>query len=87
MNFDSLEQDAEGLDILAIIGILLAIWGLQVAYKNMSKNNQQTEMLREHLNYQDENYLKELVEQNEIIIKQNELIIKQNEELLERGNK
>lgn len=87
MNFDSLEQDAEGLDVLAIIGILLAIWGLQVAYKNMSENSHQTEMLREHLNYQDENYLKELVEQNEIIIKQNELIIKQNEELLERGNK
>ena len=87
MNFDSLEQDAEGLDVLAIIGIILAIWGLQVAYKNMSENNQQTEMLREHLNYQDENYLKKSVEQNEIIIKQNELIIKQNEELLERGNK
>lgn len=87
MNFDSLEQDAEGLDVLAIIGILLAIWSLQVAYKNMSENNQQTKMLREHLNYQDENYLKKSVEQNEIIIKQNELIIKQNEELLERGNK
>ena len=33
MNFDSLEQDAKGLDVLAIIGIILAIWGLQVAYK------------------------------------------------------
>ena len=33
MNFDSLEQDSEGLDVLAIIGILLAIWSLQVAYK------------------------------------------------------
>lgn len=87
MNNDNLGQEAEQFDILAIIGIFLAIWSLEVAYKNMSENNQQTYMLRQHLDEQDNKYLKRTIELLEKSIKQNELIINQNKELLERGNK
>jgi hypothetical protein len=63
------------IDLLALAGVGLAIWSLFLAYKNMSDNIEQTEILKQHLDNQDNDYLKTSIEQNEQIIQQNEEIL------------
>jgi hypothetical protein len=74
----------ESIDILAIAGVVFAVWGLSLNYKNMRENEEQTKSLKEHLENQDNDYLKKSIDQNEKILKNNDLIIKQNDDILKK---
>lgn len=65
------------LDFINILSFVIAI-------ENLEENSQQTKMLKDTLDNQDNNYLKKIVDLLEKSIKQNELIIEQNKQLLER---
>lgn len=62
----------------------VAMFSFYIAIKNLQENSQQTEMLKQHLDDQDEKYLKKAIVLLEKSILQNEIIIQQNKELLER---
>jgi hypothetical protein len=66
------------LDIITLISFYIAI-------QNLQENEQQSKILEEKLDYQDEYYLKRAIELLEESIKQNQLIIQQNEELLKKN--
>jgi tRNA/tmRNA/rRNA uracil-C5-methylase (TrmA/RlmC/RlmD family) len=76
MNYNSGNNLINQIDILALAGVVLAIWGLSLNYKNMEENEQQTEDLKKHLENQDNDYLKISIDQNNKIIQQNEEILK-----------
>jgi hypothetical protein len=63
------------IDILALAGVGLAVWGLFLNYRNMNENEQQTQSLKDHLENQDNDYLKTSIEQNNLIIQQNKDIL------------
>ena len=65
------------LDAIAILSFCIAI-------ENLEENNQQTQMLKDTLDNQDNTYLKNIVKLLEESIEQNKIIIEQNEQLLER---
>ena len=60
------------LDILDIITIL----SFCIAIKNLEENEKQNKILSEKLDNQDNEYLKKIINQNELIIKQNEELLK-----------
>ena len=60
------------LDILDIITIL----SFCIAIKNLEENEKQNKILSEKLDNQDKEYLKKIINQNELIIKQNEKLLK-----------
>lgn len=60
------------LDILDIITIL----SFCIAIKNLEENEKQNKILSEKLDNQDNEYLKKIINQNELIIKQNEKLLK-----------
>lgn len=62
----------------------ITITSFCIAIENLNENNQQTQMLKDTLDNQDNTYLKKIVKLLEKSIEQNELIIEQNEQLLER---
>lgn len=64
---------------------LLNLISLYIALENLDENNQQTQMLKDKLDNQDNVYLKKIVTLLEKSITQNELIIMQNEKLLRKG--
>ena len=72
-----MEENKWLIDAISILSFFIAI-------ENLDENNQQTKMLKDTLDNQDNNYLKKTVELLEKSIKQNELIIEQNKQLLER---
>ena len=72
-----MEENKWLIDAVSILSFFIAI-------ENLDENNQQTKMLKDTLDNQDNNYLKKIVELLEKSIKQNELIIEQNKQLLER---
>jgi hypothetical protein len=63
------------LDIITLISFYIAI-------QNLQENEQQSKILEEKLDHQDEYYLKRAIELLEESIEQNKIIISQNEELL-----
>jgi hypothetical protein len=65
------------LDIINLISFIIAV-------QNLKENEQQSKILEEKLDNQDENYLKKSIQLLEESIEQNKIIIQQNEELLER---
>lgn len=56
------------IDIISVISFYIAI-------RNLEENEQQSDLLKNKLDEQDDVYLKKSIEQNELIIKQNEEII------------
>lgn len=66
------------LDILDIITII----SFYIAIQNLQENEEQSKLLEEKLDNQDNKYLKRTIELLERSIEQNELIITQNKELL-----
>lgn len=77
MNYNNNSGIISQIDLLALAGVVLAIWGLSLNYKNMEENEQQTEDLKKHLENQDNDYLKTSIAQNEQIINNtNEIITK-----------
>lgn len=66
------------LDILDIITII----SFYIAIQNLQENEEQSKLLEEKLDNQDNKYLKRTIELLERSIEQNELIIQQNKELL-----
>ena len=60
------------LDILDIITIL----SFCIAIKNLEENEKQNKILSEKLDNQDNEYLKKIINQNELIIKQNKELLK-----------
>lgn len=66
------------LDIITLISFYIAI-------QNLQENEEQSKILEEKLDHQDETYLKRAIELLEESIEQNNLIIEQNKELLKRG--
>lgn len=56
------------IDIISVISFYIAI-------RNLEENEQQSDLLKNKLDEQDDIYLKKSIEQNELIIKQNEEII------------
>ena len=72
-----MENNKAFLDFIAVVSFLIAV-------ENLDENNQQTKMLKDTLDNQDNNYLKKIVNLLEKSIEQTELIIEQNKELLER---
>jgi hypothetical protein len=65
------------LDIIAIVSLFLAI-------QNLQENEQQSKLLEQKLDHQDEDYLKKTIKLLEESIKQNELLIQQNKEILKK---
>lgn len=59
------------LDFIDLINIL----SFYIAIKNLEENEEQSDLLKNKLDEQDNIYLKKSIEQNELIIKQNEEII------------
>lgn len=57
------------LDIIQIVSLYLAI-------QNLQENEKQSEILNKKLDNQDNEYLKKIIQQNEIIIAQNEELLK-----------
>lgn len=62
----------KNFDILDIISIV----SLYIAIQNLQENEQQSEILKQKLDNQDNEYLKKIITQNEIIIAQNEELLK-----------
>lgn len=60
------------LDILDIITIL----SFCIAIKNLEENEKQNKILSEKLDNQDNEYLKKIINQNELIIEQNKELLK-----------
>jgi hypothetical protein len=75
MNYNNGNNLISQIDLLALTGVVLAIWGLSLNYKNMSENEEQTESLKKHLENQDNDYLKTSIEQNKEIIKNTNKIL------------
>lgn len=65
------------IDAISIVSFFIAV-------ENLNENNQQTKMLKNTLDNQDNIYLKKILLLLEKSIEQNELIIEQNKQLLER---
>ena len=65
------------LDVIAILSFVIAV-------ENLNENENQSKMLKDTLDNQDNIYLKKIVSLLKESIKQNELIIEQNKQLLER---
>jgi hypothetical protein len=65
------------LDIITLISFYIAI-------QNLQENEQQSKLLEEKLDHQDEYYLKRAIELLEESIEQNKLLIQQNEEILQK---
>lgn len=63
---------------------IITIMSFYIAIQNLQENEQQSALLKDRLDEQDNNYLKKAIELLEKSIEQNDLIIKQNEELLKR---
>ena len=75
-----MNNESKQFDIIDIISII----SFYIAIKNLQENEQQSELLKNKLDDQDNTYLKKTIELLEKSIEQNDLIIKQNEELLKR---
>lgn len=60
------------IDILSVLSFYIAI-------QNLKENEEQSDILRDKLDNQDNKYLKRMVDLLEKSIEQNDLIIKQNE--------
>jgi hypothetical protein len=65
------------LDLLTVISFYIAI-------QNLKENEQQSKLLEEKLDHQDEYYLKRTIELLEESIEQNKLLIQQNDEILRK---
>lgn len=70
----------EQFDIIDII----SVFSFYIAIQNLKENEEQSRILRDRLDEQDNVYLKRAIELLEESIKQNDLIIEQNKKLLER---
>lgn len=62
----------------------ISLISFSIAIQNLQENNQQTQMLKDKLENQDNVYLKKIVALLEKSIEQNILIIEQNEKLLRK---
>lgn len=67
-------------DILDFISIM----SFYIAIQNLQENEQQSTILKDKLDEQDNTYLKKAIELLEKSIEQNDIIISQNKELLNR---
>jgi hypothetical protein len=65
------------LDVITLISFYIAI-------QNLQENEQQSKLLEQKLDHQDEAYLKRAIELLQESINQNKIIISQNEELLKK---
>ena len=72
-----ISRDLNILDLITILSFYIAV-------ENLDENEQQTNMLKNKLDEQDDKYLKKAIDLIETSIKQNKTIIEQNEKLLER---
>lgn len=72
-----ISRDLNILDLITILSFYIAV-------ENLDENEQQTNMLKNKLDEQDDKYLKKAIDLIETSIKQNKIIIEQNEKLLER---
>lgn len=72
-----ISRDLNILDLITILSFYIAV-------ENLDENEQQTNMLKNKLDEQDDMYLKKAIDLIETSIKQNKIIIEQNEKLLER---
>jgi hypothetical protein len=71
------QNQLDFLDIITLISFYIAI-------QNLQENEQQSKLLEEKLDHQDNQYLKKTIELLEKSIQQNELLIQQNEEILRK---
>lgn len=63
---------------------IISVFSFYIAIQNLKENEEQSRILRDKLDEQDNVYLKRAIELLEESIKQNDLIIEENKKLLER---